>query len=68
MGVIAEATAETEDAVNRGNLLPYDDHFHPSTLGRSQVKGLPESRRLGQPLVATNIIPYENQVRTTFAA
>ena len=64
VGVIAQATAELEDAVNPDALLPYDSHFHPTTVGRPVQESKPESRRLGHPLAAVNIIPFENQVKS----
>ncbi|KAI0087972.1 S-adenosyl-L-methionine-dependent methyltransferase [Irpex rosettiformis] len=60
VSVVAEATARTEYSLPPHNLLPYDDHFHPRTRG-AQVNR-PESRRLGHPLVAANVVPYERQI------
>ena len=64
VGVIAQATAHLEDAVPPKSLLPYDDHFHPKTINPYYRENRPESRRLGHPVVAANVVPYENQVRT----
>ena len=61
VGVIAQATADLQNAVSPSALLPYDDHFHPSTT-KSHAEKKPESRRLGHPLAAANIVPYKNQV------
>ena len=63
VSVVAEATAQTEYALPPSKLLPYDDHFHPRTRGPGAQSSRPESRRLGHPLVAANVIPYEKQVR-----
>ncbi|KAI0695531.1 S-adenosyl-L-methionine-dependent methyltransferase [Cytidiella melzeri] len=60
VSVIAEATAQNELALKPSALLPYDDHFHPRT--RKFQNSRPESRRLGHPLVAANVIPHEEQV------
>lgn len=68
VSVVAEATAQTEYALPPSKLLPYDDHFHPRTRGPGAQSSRPESRRLGHPLIAANVIPYENQVRMDSAA
>ncbi len=62
VGVIAEATAELKVTIPAAD-LPYDENFHPKTLNPYYRESKPESKRLGHPLLATNIIPYANQVQ-----
>ncbi|PCH43743.1 S-adenosyl-L-methionine-dependent methyltransferase [Wolfiporia cocos MD-104 SS10] len=59
--VIAEAVASFRLTLDPESLLPYDDHFHPPTP-KSPSDRRPETRRPGYPLVAMNIIPYEDQI------
>lgn len=61
--VIAEATAECDHAVLPEALLPYELHFHPA---RPSMSTSPEgrkhnSRRIGNPFQAINIVPREEQ-------
>lgn len=41
-------------------MQPYESHFHP--VRGPPVAGKADSRRLGQPLAAINIVPYSDQV------
>ena len=61
MSVIAEATANMQTAVRSSVLLPYAEHFHPRPSAQGSKK--PESRRIGHPLAAINVVPYSEQVR-----
>ncbi|KAH9913355.1 S-adenosyl-L-methionine-dependent methyltransferase [Amylocystis lapponica] len=61
LSVIAEATAQLSDAVDPKKFLPYDDNFFPQTTRMGQER-LPETRRIGNPLRAVNIVPHEDQL------
>ena len=60
VSVIAEATGRMQAAVRTTMLQPYEYHFHPRPGGFTVKK--PESRRIGHPLAAINILPYSDQV------
>ncbi|EKM54306.1 uncharacterized protein PHACADRAFT_96901 [Phanerochaete carnosa HHB-10118-sp] len=61
VSVIAEATADLQTAVRSATLQPYDNHFHPVRSPDSQSKK-PDSRRIGHPLAAVNVVPHAEQV------
>ena len=42
-------------------LQPYDNHFHPVRSADSQ-SSKPDSRRVGHPLAAVNVVPHAEQV------
>ncbi|GJE94935.1 SAM-dependent methyltransferase [Phanerochaete sordida] len=62
VSVIAEATAQLQTAVRPASLQPYDVHFHPIPYATHNKK--PESRRIGHPLAAVNIVPLAEQLIT----
>ncbi|EIN11868.1 S-adenosyl-L-methionine-dependent methyltransferase [Punctularia strigosozonata HHB-11173 SS5] len=61
LSIIAEALASSSLAVPRDRLLPYDDHFHPTTSKMSpHQEKRPEARRIGHPHVVVNVTPKEH--------
>lgn len=64
LSVIADATANLSLSLPVGKLLPYDDHFHPTTpkVTKHGLLAKPEARRIGHPMVGVNILPHEEQV------
>lgn len=61
VSVIAEATADMQSAVRSRALQPYESHFHP-VRPNQQVAAKYDSRRIGLPLAAINILPFRDQV------
>ena len=62
--VIAEATADCSYAMQPEALLPYPLHFHPARPSASTSPDARKhnTRRVGNPFQAINIIPREEQV------
>jgi transcription factor 1 len=64
LSVIADAAADLQLTVEGDKLLPYEDHWHPIPMRNTQdaTESKPQTKRLGYPMVAGNIIPREEQV------
>ncbi|KAJ7497275.1 S-adenosyl-L-methionine-dependent methyltransferase, partial [Mycena latifolia] len=70
LSMIAAAVASCQEAVPYSALQPYTDHFHPIPSGTSLVQKTKEKEdrkpvltgKPGNPFVAVNITPIENQV------
>jgi transcription factor 1 len=60
--VIADATSATSVAIPPKEMLPYDDHFHPTIPKHSILATIPDNKRAGTPFVAIDIKPLEKQV------
>ncbi|KIM78942.1 hypothetical protein PILCRDRAFT_75087 [Piloderma croceum F 1598] len=58
--VIADATSDISPAIPLRELLPYDEHFHP-TVSKFAPMSSPESRRIGMSFVAVDIKPLKDQ-------
>ena len=45
-------------------LLPYDEHFHPTTAKNAKpaLSKKPDLRKSGAPMVAVNVLPHEEQI------
>ncbi|KAK2467873.1 hypothetical protein APHAL10511_000168 [Amanita phalloides] len=61
--IIAEATAECSPAVTSNSLIPYEYHFHPARISipPPSDRRKHNTRRVGNPFQAINIIPLEYQ-------
>jgi mitochondrial transcription factor 1 len=67
LSVIANATADLSPSVPSDQLLPYDNHFHPTIPKHYHFTATQKSehRRIGHPMLAINILPLEKQVCCT---
>ncbi|KAI0035850.1 S-adenosyl-L-methionine-dependent methyltransferase [Vararia minispora EC-137] len=62
VGVIAEATAQTNLALPYENLQPFTNHFHPLKDPHLYHERKREGRRIGTPFVALNSVPLKDQI------
>ncbi|KDQ57599.1 hypothetical protein JAAARDRAFT_35290 [Jaapia argillacea MUCL 33604] len=60
--IMAEASATSALSLPCSTLLPHNDHWHPDVVRLNESKS--ESKRLGTPLAAVNILPLKDQVIT----
>ncbi|ETW81012.1 hypothetical protein HETIRDRAFT_238884, partial [Heterobasidion irregulare TC 32-1] len=62
LSVITEAVSDSSLSVPPSTLLPYEDHLHPiKHYATIDPKRKPDPRRYGHPLVATNLVPLQDQ-------
>ncbi|KAI0674965.1 S-adenosyl-L-methionine-dependent methyltransferase [Trametes maxima] len=60
LAVIAEGTADIEEATDPGSLKPYGDHFFPIPI--ASPSGKFAAKKVGQPMHAFTATPYAEQV------